>query len=122
MSDRPDRRVEPTAPAHATAPLQTQVGLPGQGLPRDASREPAPRPPHRDAPAVATDGQLRATYAEYVVDPTMHEVWLRIRDAATDEVIGQIPSAEIAALNRSLREYADTLARHRAAAQGKAAS
>ena len=117
MPDRPDLRVDPTAPARAAEPVRHN-DVPGHaaaGVP-----EPALQRRHQEDAAVATAGQLRPAYAQYVVDPATHEVSVRIRDAATDEVIDQIPSAEVAAMERSLREYADALARKHAAAEGKA--
>lgn len=73
-----------------------------------------------EGPAVATAGHLRAAYSQFVIDPETHEVSVRIRDAATDQVIRQIPSAEVEAVNKALREYAQALALRHAAAQGKA--
>ena len=121
MADRPELRIDPTAPTRAAESLRLPSGLSGQQpVPADASTA-APgqgRPEHE--PAVATAGHLRPAYAQYVIDPETHEVSVRVRDAATDEVIRQIPPAEVAALNRSLREYAEVLARRHAAAQAKA--
>jgi uncharacterized FlaG/YvyC family protein len=50
-----------------------------------------------------------------VVDSSTNDVIVRIRDAATDEVISELPSREVQAMTRHLREYAEALARHRAA-------
>jgi FlaG protein len=122
MSDKPELRVNPTAPAGATEPLHNAGGLPGLPVVPSHPSPPARRREHHDEPVASTAGQLRPAYTEFVVDPTTHEVSVQIRDAATNQVIDQIPSAEVVALNKSLREYADALARRHAAEQGKAVS
>jgi hypothetical protein len=115
-SDRSELRVDPTTPAVGAEPVQeyvpNRVRLPS-GEPRVVRAAEQER-------GASTDGHLRAAYAQYVVDADTHEVSLRIRDAATDEVIRQMPAAEIAAVNKALREYAEALARRHAAAQAKA--
>ena len=119
-SDRPELRVDPAAPARATEPLRTATGRVGQAVPNDGLT-PSGRQARRDHEhAVSTAGQLRPAYAQYVVDRETHDVSVRIRDAATDEVIDQVPSAEMAAMDRSLREYSEALARKHAAAEAKA--
>jgi FlaG protein len=120
-SDRPELRVDPTAPARPTQPLQAAMG--GPSTP-SAPAEPraAKRPTRTDEAAVSTGGHLRPAYAQYVVDPETHEVSVRIRDAATDEVIRQIPSAEVSAVEKALRDYAEALARQHAAAQARGAA
>jgi uncharacterized FlaG/YvyC family protein len=69
-----------------------------------------------DAAAV-TGGQLSAAYAQLYVNPDTHDVVIRIRDSATDEVIREYPSSEIEHMAEFLKQYADTLARRRAAAR-----
>ena len=113
-----DRRVDPTTAAGSTDPVR-DFG------PRRAPAGPAGASAYRTQAegqdrVAATGGRLRAAYAQYVVDPETHEVSVRIRDAATDEVIRHIPSAEVEVVNTALREYAEALALRRAAAQGKA--
>jgi hypothetical protein len=120
MSDRPELRVDPTAPARAAEPLRASNGMSGRPVPAEGFGGPARPPRHADEQAVATAGQLRPAYAQYVVDPHTHEVSVCIRDAATDQVLDQIPSAEVAAMERLLRDYAEALARKHAAAEGKA--
>jgi FlaG protein len=78
----------------------------------------APRRHGDPSVAAATAGQLRSAYAEFVVDSETHEVVVRIRDNATHEVLHEMPSPEVQALMRSLSDYAQLLARRRAAAQG----
>jgi hypothetical protein len=48
--------------------------------------------------AVATGGSLRAAYTEFFVDPRTDAVFVRIRDAATDEVLREISSSELSAM------------------------
>ena len=122
MSNLPDLRVQPTAPAGSTPRVQDSgylAGAPAAPAQHDGQNS-APRG-HDPREAVAsTAGQLRAAYAQYVIDPDTHDVVVRIRDANTDQVIHQIPSEEAEALTKSLRTYAEALARRHAAAQGKA--
>jgi hypothetical protein len=114
-----DRRVHPTTAAAGTEPVREYVpgkavGPASDSLPRVHAES--------DEPVAATAGHLRAAYTQFVVDPDTHEVSVRIRDAATDEVIRQIPSAEVEAVNKALRDYAQALALRHAAAQAKAGS
>jgi hypothetical protein len=43
---------------------------------------------------------------------------MRLVDPATDQVISEMPSKEIQAVTAYLRNYLDTLARHKAAQHG----
>jgi hypothetical protein len=117
-----DRRVDPTTAAVASEPVHDFV--PGRPSGPAFFSQPAARhaadEEQEQEPAAATGGGLRRAYTQYVVDPETHEVSVRIRDAATDAVIGQIPAAEVAAANKALREYAGTLALRHAAAQARA--
>ena len=47
---------------------------------------------------------------------------LAIADAATDEILSQMSSTEIQALNKHLKDYTDLLARRRAAQQAQSAA
>ena len=114
-----ERRVEPTTAAVGTEPVRDYVpgkaSVPVSGGLSAVHAE-------SDGAVAATAGHLRPAYTQYVVDPDTHEVSVRIRDAATDEVIRQIPSAEVAAVNKAMREYAQALALRHAAAQAKASA
>ena len=111
------RRVDPTTAAVGTEPVRDYV--PGKAsVPVSGGRSPVHHA--SDDPVAATAGHLRPAYTQYVVDPETHDVSVRIRDAATDEVIRQIPAAELAAVNKAMREYAQALALRHAAAQAKA--
>jgi hypothetical protein len=114
-SDRPELRVDPTTPAGATERVHDRV-LARAALPVRESAVPT----QADPVAAFTSGHLRAAYTQHVIDPETHEVSVRIRDAATHEVISQLPATEIEALSRSMREYAEALALRHAATQGKA--
>jgi hypothetical protein len=72
--------------------------------------------PHGHDVAASTGGSLPAAYAQFMVDQDTNDVVISIHDAATDQVIVQYPSAEIESMAKSMKQYADTLARHRAAA------
>jgi hypothetical protein len=72
--------------------------------------------------AAATGGNLRAAYAQFVVNPDTHDVVIRVRDSATNEVLREYPSEQVEALSRYLNEYAETLVRRRAALRGGLAS
>jgi hypothetical protein len=75
---------------------------------------------HRPAPddnsvAARTAGNLRAAYAQFIVNADTHEVIIRVKDANTDEILSEFPSKDMQAMMRAMKDYADTLARHRAA-------
>ncbi len=72
------------------------------------------------AAAAATDGNLRAAYAQFVINPDTHDVVIRVRDTATDQVLSETPSPEVERMAKYLKDYANTLARHRAALRGSA--
>jgi FlaG protein len=113
-----DRRIDPTTAAAGTEPVRDY--MPGRpAVPVNGGRSSVDAL-DSEAPVAATAGHLRAAYTQFVVDPETHDVSVRIRDAATDEVIRQIPAPEVEAINKVLREYAQTLALRHAAAQGKA--
>lgn len=109
MSDngqaQPIQPVQPVGPTGAVRPVQ------GDRAPVQR-REHSPEPP-----AATTGGSLRPAYAQYGIDPDTREVVIRIRDASTDEVLDELPSKEIQAMSKHLRDYAEAMARHRAALQ-----
>jgi FlaG protein len=113
-----DRRIDPTTPAVGTDPVRDYMpgrpAVPAGGSPSSAHAV------ESDEPVAATAGHLRAAYTQFVVDPETHDVSVRVRDAATDEVIRQIPAAEVEAITKALRQYAQALALRHAAAQAKA--
>ena len=109
MSDIQDLRVEPVAPAAAVEPVQ-----PTRAAHAPAQPAPSLESKHELA-AVSTIAQFGTAYAQYLVDPDSQAVVLRIRDAATDQVIHEIPSPAVQAIDKHLREYAEFLARRRAA-------
>jgi uncharacterized FlaG/YvyC family protein len=49
-------------------------------------------------------------------------VVIRIRDASTDRVINEYPSKQVQELEKYMKNYAETLARHRAATQSEASN
>jgi FlaG protein len=110
MSDIRDPLIAPTSPVSRPAPVQpVHRDLP-TSAPADQTRAATPT-----AVVAVTGGSLRPAYAQFVVDPNTHDTVLRIRDATTNAVISESPSAEIQAMSRALKAYADTLARHQAA-------
>lgn len=111
-----DTRELPIAPAPAV------VGVPGVlpvrregsvGAPKQGAAEVGPQ-----RAAAATGGNLRAAYAQFAVNPDTHDVVIRVRDSATDEVLREYPSKEVEALASYLKQYAEMLARGRAALRG----
>lgn len=112
MPDSRDLSIQPTRPvsrASAVQPVRSEgpVGAPGE----------EPRPSEH-AVAAATSGSLRAAYAQFVVNPDTHDVIIRVRDTATDQVLTETPSPEVERMAKYLKDYASTLARHRAALRG----
>jgi hypothetical protein len=114
----PDRRIDPTTAAVGTEPVRDY--MPGRPAVVANGGRSSVQAVEREDRVAATAGHLRAAYTQFVVDPETHDVSVRIRDAATDEVIRQIPAAEVEAINKVLRQYAQALALRHAAAQGKA--
>ncbi len=110
MSDSRDLHVRPVPPVGNAAPVQPVRAERVMGLYGDQSTA-----PHGHEVAAVTGGTLPAAYAQFMVDQDTHDVVIRIHDAATDRVIVQYPSADIEAMAKSMKQYADTLARHRAA-------
>ena len=94
-----DSRIEPTSPVagvRAVRPIRRKLWA---------------RPAQRGAtPAAATGGSLRPAYSEVDVDPDTQEMVVRVRDAATDEVLSELPAKEIQAMNKHLKDYADAAA------------
>jgi hypothetical protein len=74
----------------------------------------AARDPRDSARAAVTDGNLRAAYAQFVVDPDTHSTVIRIHDADTGQVLSETPSPEVQHMTETLKKYADTLSRYRA--------
>src|SRR2546428_12223872 len=116
MSDSRDLSIQPTPPVgrpSAVQPVRTEgpVGAPVQEL----------RPSEHTA-AATTGGSLHAAYAQFVVNPDTHDVVIRIRDSASDQVLSETPSPEVERMAKYLKDYANTLARHRAALRGSVGS
>jgi hypothetical protein len=107
--DRQDLRIEPAPPVGGAAPVRAvQADAAARGATNaDSGRQ--------SQAAAVTGGGLRAAYAQFVVDADTHEVVVRIRDASTDEILNEMPSREVQEVEKYLRTYAETLARHRAA-------
>jgi hypothetical protein len=117
MTDSRELQIQPTpgvVGASRVLPVRSDkaVGTPGKP-PVDAGAQDA---------AATTGGNLRAAYAQFVFDVDTHDVVLRVRDSATDEVLSEFPSAQIQAMSKSLRDYAETLARQRLALRGESAT
>jgi hypothetical protein len=74
------------------------------------------RDPGQGDPAAVTSGQLNAAYAQLVINPDTHDVVIRVRDSATDDIIREYPSKEVEHMAKYLKDYVDT-ARRRAAAR-----
>ena len=118
MSDSQDPRISPVPSiggAVAVQPVRPQPAV-------------APTPGghsayHAQDVAAATGGNLRAATAQFYVNPDTRDVIIRIKDPSTDRVISEYPSAEVEAMEKYMRQYADTLARHRTSARpGSAAN
>lgn len=114
MSDTQQLRIEPTAPVGGVRPVQP-AGV--ERATPDVRPEVRAVDSTRSAAAIATTGDLPAAYAQFVVDPDTQEVVVKIKDVATDRVVTELPSPAVQAMDKSLREYAEFLARHRAMAE-----
>ena|SRR5438105_2810555 len=116
MSESRDIRIEPVPSVGGAAPVQSV--RPERSAGGVGNQRPAPEP---SSVAASTGGNLRAAYAQYVVNPDTHDVVVRIRDTFTDQVIDELPSKQIQMMSRSLKTYAETMARRKAALQAGAA-
>src|SRR5438067_258207 len=96
-----DLRIEPTPAVSAPAPVQPVRN--DAPIARPVDQKPAPAP---GITVASTGGTLRPAYAQYAVNPDTHDVVIRIRDAATDQVISETPSREVEAMTKYLNEYA----------------
>jgi FlaG protein len=111
-----------------SSPIQPTPPVAGVGSVQPVRPEHAQVPGHPQheqktvAPAASTGGNLRGAYAQFIVDADSREVVVQIRDSATNEVLSELPSKEVQAMSKQLKEYADALARRRAALQGESAS
>jgi hypothetical protein len=110
MTDYQEIRIEPTVAVRPLAPV------------RPINRQhPVVVPPavkqarHEAARAAVTDGNLRAAYAQFVVNPDTQATAIRIHDANTGEVLSETPTVELQLMTDALKQYADTLVRARAA-------
>jgi FlaG protein len=116
MTDYQEIRVEPTVPVRPAAPVRPINREHPAVVPPDATKT------HHDAAkAAVTDGNLRAAYAQFMVNPDTHDTVIRIHDATTGEVLSETPSPEIQQMKETLKKYADTLARYKTAHQATAA-
>src|SRR4051812_29391346 len=97
MTDPRTLRIEPTAPTSGTEPVHA-ARHPATTSP--SAREHTQEAEHEQA--VATGGSLRAAYTEFVVNPDTDDVVVRIRDAATNQVLNEIPSREVQNIMRYL--------------------
>jgi hypothetical protein len=117
MSDSRDLQITPTPAvvgASGVRPVRSEGAVTTPGTARaDVGAHGA---------AASTGGNLRAAYAQFVVNPDTNDVVIRVRDSATDEVLSEFPSEQIQAMSKYLKEYADTLARHRLALRSTSAS
>ena len=79
-------------------------------------RLPDPATTHRDGtqppraadpgPAATTTGShVRATYAQFAVNPETRDVQITIKDAATHQVLVELPSAEMQQLAKAMDDY-----------------
>jgi FlaG protein len=110
MPDSKDLHLGPVPPVGNAAPVQPVRADRVLGLYADHGT-----PPHGHEVAATTGGSLPPAYAQFMVDQDTNDVVISIHDPTTNRVIAQYPSVEIEAMAKSMKQYADTLARHRAA-------
>ena len=110
----------PDSPTPPVGPVPPVGGSPAVGPVRPEAAPVVPQLPGNTAApkpdvAAVTGGNLANQYAQLVINPDTHDVVIRVRDAKTDEVLSEYPSSEIEHLAMYLKQYAETLARRRAA-------
>jgi hypothetical protein len=106
-----DIRIEPPTPVSGAAAVQA-VRPPDRSGVAPSYQPPAPQ---LSTVAASTGGRLRPAYAQFLVDPDTHDVVVRVRDTVTGALLDETPSKEIQQMHRSLRDYAQTMARRKAA-------
>jgi len=114
MPESNEIRIEPVAGTRAAEPVQHAA----HARPAVSYGEPKPAASDADV-AASTTGHLQNAYAQYLVDPDTNDVVLRIRDASTDRILTELPSREVRAMNRHMKEYADMLTRRAAIQQAQ---
>jgi hypothetical protein len=118
MSDSQGHSIAPVTGVVKAPAVQAVRGQRSEAL--TGERRPATR--EHAAAAATTGGNLPPAYAEYVVNQDTNDVVIRIRDASTDRVINEYPSKQVQELEKYMKNYAETLARHRAATQSEASN
>ena len=78
-------------------------------------------PAHQHDVAAITEGTLPHAYAQLVVNPDTHDVVIRVRDAATHEIISEYPSEAIEHMAKDLMQYLNTVQRRRGAPRNEKA-
>jgi uncharacterized FlaG/YvyC family protein len=68
---------------------------------------------------VVATGQLSPAYAQLVINPDTHDVVIRVRDSATDEILREYPSKEVEHMAKYLKDYVDAATRRRAAGRSE---
>lgn len=110
MSDISDVHIQPVPPVGGTVAVQPVRHDRPAAQPDQNSAA-----PHGREVAAITGGGLARAYAQITISQDTHDMVIEVRDAVTDEIINQYPSREIEAMNRYIQQYAETLARRRAA-------
>jgi hypothetical protein len=104
MSDLQANPVGPVAPVSSAPPV------------RPVEREtPSSGAPGQHDVAAVTGGSLKGAYAQLVINPDTHDVVIRVRDSATDEILSEYPSSAVEHMATDLMHYLETLERRRAA-------
>jgi hypothetical protein len=118
MSDKGDLQIQPTPTV-----TRTPAALPvRREAPVDTPKQPRPQTSAHPDAAATTEGNLRGAYAQFFVNPDTHDIVIRVRDSATDEVLSEFPSEQVEAIDKYIREYVQALARRRADLHGGSAT
>lgn len=107
MSDT--HSVEPVASVDKTPPVNPIH--PARLISEGVEKQLRPNPQAADT---STGGGLRAAYAQFVVNPETHDVVIRIKDSATNEILRELPSAEVEAMRAHINSYVQKLSQFRA--------
>jgi hypothetical protein len=100
MSNSHYLRVGPVSPLAGARPVQP--------IRRDALSHSAAYP---NDVAAATGGSLRGAYAQLVGNADNDGPVIRVRDAATHQVIHEYSSSEVEHMDQKLKDYAEMLSR-----------
>jgi hypothetical protein len=119
MSDSQDFSITPVGAVGNAAPVQPVAA--DRPAVHAVTHDAAPTPQRHEA-AAATSGNLQPAVAQFIINPDTHDVVIRVKDPNSGQVLSEYPSQEVEAMEKYMRQYADTAARLRVSRNTEAAN